>query len=335
MVITHTRHQSAYIPLVSERLHVQDRLLSLAMNHMLKWQISPTDAIEGYGPEPDSALLMAMAKVTSGGSFYSIRDNTQVASAFGDAIGGILSVVAQNVTLTINVPEETMEHGAEIVAIHHDKKREVSDGVFQVDLGDLYAEESRDVLFDVTLATPKKTSDDETQPLCHALVKLSYVDTIKHSFVGPLTGTAVIARPNDDDLGWPNHHVAKQWMRVRTAKVISEAEQLAKIGDFERARTKIESWLEEFQKESFEIGSKEEDSLLLSLREDLTDCLDVLKASDYNPYVENELGVRVQAHFSQRCSEPQGKRNVYRTAQKSFRAQAFERRTPPSNLATV
>ena len=51
----------------------------------------------GYGPEPDGKLLLSMAKVTSGGSFYSVRDNTQVASAFGDAIGGILSVVAQQV----------------------------------------------------------------------------------------------------------------------------------------------------------------------------------------------------------------------------------------------
>ena len=40
----------------------------------------------GYGPEPDHKLLLDMAKSTAGGSFYPVRDNSQVASAFGDAI---------------------------------------------------------------------------------------------------------------------------------------------------------------------------------------------------------------------------------------------------------
>jgi hypothetical protein len=43
----------------------------------------------GYGPEPDQNLLRGMAKVTSGGSFYSVPDNAHVASAFGDAVGGV------------------------------------------------------------------------------------------------------------------------------------------------------------------------------------------------------------------------------------------------------
>lgn len=108
----------------------------------------------GYGPEPDSKLLMSIARVTPGGSFYSVRDNSQIASSFGDAIGGILSVVAQQVILTISVPEDAAEIGAKIVTIHHDKKTEISDGVFQVAVGDMYAEETRDIIFEVSLVYP-------------------------------------------------------------------------------------------------------------------------------------------------------------------------------------
>ena len=43
----------------------------------------------GYGPEPNQSLLRDMAKVTEGGTFYSVPDNHHVASAFGDAIGGM------------------------------------------------------------------------------------------------------------------------------------------------------------------------------------------------------------------------------------------------------
>eukprot|EP01083_Nonionella_stella_P119260 356410_1 len=264
-----------------------------------------------------------MAKVTSGGSFYSIRDNTQVASAFGDAIGGILSVVAQNVTMTISVPKEASASGAEIVAVHYDKKTEISDGVFQITLGDMYAEETRDIIFEMTLVSPKMFVD-ATSIFPHADVQLSYVDTIKHSCIGPLSCTATIARPPNDDLGWPNRYVAIQWMRVRTANIIAKAEQLAKSGELDQAKKELDNWIEDFQKEKFEIGSK--DPLLDQLLIDLSGSLDMLKGTDYNAYIENELGVRMQAHFSQRCSEPLGKRSVYRTAQKSLRAQTFNQR---------
>ena len=121
----------------------------------------------GYGREPDSQLLQKMARITPGGSFYSVKDNSQVASAFGDAIGGILSVVAHNVTLTISVPEEI-----DLIDVYHDKKNLISDKVVQVHLGDIYAEETRDVLFEVTLACPRSYKDTEVF-LSHATVQLS------------------------------------------------------------------------------------------------------------------------------------------------------------------
>jgi len=99
----------------------------------------------GYGPEPDHKLLLDMAKTTSGGSFYPVKDNSQVFSAFGDAIGGILSVVAHDVSLTISVPVDAARCGSEIIAVHHENKREIANGVWQVYIGDVYAEETRDI----------------------------------------------------------------------------------------------------------------------------------------------------------------------------------------------
>mmetsp|Transcript_20745 Transcript_20745/g.43574 ORF Transcript_20745/g.43574 Transcript_20745/m.43574 type:complete len:554 (+) Transcript_20745:44-1705(+) len=278
----------------------------------------------GYGPEPDQKLLMDMAKVTSGGSFYSVRDNAQVASAFGDAIGGILSVVAQDVILTISIPEEAAKYGAEIISVHHDKKKELPNGAFQINLGDIYAEESRDIIFEVALMAPTKTSQDDPS-LGHALVELSYMDTIKHCYIGPLTCTANISRPSNNLVSWPNRYVAVQWMRVRTAKAISAAEELAKLGNIDEAKASLSKWMTEFNRESFEVAANE-DPLIVQLGIDLKECLEVLKDKNHNVFAENELGVRMQAHLSQRCSEPiTGKRNVYRTGQKSLRAQSFKK----------
>ncbi|KAL3803840.1 hypothetical protein HJC23_004002 [Cyclotella cryptica] len=277
----------------------------------------------GYGPEPDQKLLRGMAKVTYGGSFYSVPDNSHVMSAFGDAVGGILSVVAQNVLLTI-----TAEKGAGIVQVYHDKAEQLSDGVFQLPLGDLYAEESRDIVFEVTLISPTtmKNGSSSAHLFPHAIVQLSYNDTLNHSRIGPVSLPALIARPNDRELSWPNRYVTIQWLRVRTVRVIGRAEKLSKDGEVDLAKTEIINWIEEFHKESFEVGAQE-DALVVQLLSDLTECLDILKRKDYNAYAENELGVKMNTHYFQRCSEPiiSGKQNVYRTGQKSFRAQAFKR----------
>ena len=279
----------------------------------------------GYGPEPDHKLLLDMAKSTAGGSFYPVRDKSQVASAFGDAIGGILSVVAHNVSLMISVPVEASRCGTEIIAVHHENKTEVAEGVYQVYLGDLYAEETRDIIFEVSLACPSQSlSLQDTHPaLAHALVELTYDDTIHHTRVGPLSSVALIKRPNSTELSWPNRYVAMQWLRVRTAICIAQAESLDRLGELDKAKTELTEWIEEFTRESFEIGADKE-PLIEQLRLDLTESLDLLKGNAYNAYVENDLGVRVHTHMSQRCSQPfTGKRNVYRTGQKRLRAQAF------------
>jgi hypothetical protein len=177
---------------------------------------------------------------------------------------------------------------------------------------------------------------DVVQVLPHAIVQLSYNDTIKHTQVGPIALTAHIARPNDKEVSWSNRYVAIQWLRVRTARTIGKAEKLAKDGEVDQAKEELTNWIESFHKEAFEIGATD-DVLVKQLLLDLTECLDVLKKNDYSPYNDNELGIKMNTHNFQRCSEPilSGKQNVYRTAQKSFRAQAFKQGSSVSKTSIM
>jgi len=76
----------------------------------------------------------------------------------------------------------------------------------------------------------------------------------------------------------------------------------------------------------FEIGIGLSNALLDQLHRDCKESLALLKSTNYNAYVHTDLGVRWQAHISQRCSQPliKGKSSVYRTAQKALRAQKFD-----------
>ena len=76
----------------------------------------------------------------------------------------------------------------------------------------------------------------------------------------------------------------------------------------------------------FEIGIGLSNALLAQLHQDCKESLTLFESTNYNAYVHNDLGVKCQAHLSQRCSQPliRGKANVYRTAQKALRAQKFD-----------
>jgi len=113
----------------------------------------------GYGSDHDSRMLQAISDATPGGTYYFVENDSNILTAFGDALGGVLSVVAQNAVLDISVPEESMELGVSIVRVHHKNVVSRQDGSFSISLGDFYAEESRDVVFEVELATPRRSAE--------------------------------------------------------------------------------------------------------------------------------------------------------------------------------
>jgi Ca-activated chloride channel family protein len=108
----------------------------------------------GYGADHNSNMLASITQETSGGAYYYIEQgsDSNVASAFGQAMGGVLSIVAQSAVLSISLPSFAKEKGIEIVQVYHDDVIDRGGGVYTVNIGDFYADETRDVIFEVCLA---------------------------------------------------------------------------------------------------------------------------------------------------------------------------------------
>eukprot|EP00555_Chaetoceros_dichaeta_P007178 CAMPEP_0198263904 /NCGR_PEP_ID=MMETSP1447-20131203/13869_1 /TAXON_ID=420782 /ORGANISM="Chaetoceros dichaeta, Strain CCMP1751" /LENGTH=277 /DNA_ID=CAMNT_0043952669 /DNA_START=99 /DNA_END=929 /DNA_ORIENTATION=- len=94
-----------------------------------KGQASAAIHCFGYGLDHDREMLRDISQVNEGGTYYFVEKDSDVSSAFGDALGGILSVVAQNALLTFNASKE---YGICINGIFHDKAIKQEDGSFTV-----------------------------------------------------------------------------------------------------------------------------------------------------------------------------------------------------------
>lgn len=195
----------------------------------------------GYGVNHNGKLLREMASATEGGSYYFIEEEVDVGKAFGDALGGVLSVVAQNTTVTIDVPEASKEMGVKITKVHHDQTIKRENGSYTVTLGDFYAEETRDLVIEVQLATPMQQVDG---PICHAKATVSYTNTLKSTLVRGEEVLVHISRPQGKKLSEENAHVAAQSFRVFAAKEMEEAEKLAAKGHFREAKAKFSSTMD-------------------------------------------------------------------------------------------
>jgi hypothetical protein len=161
-----------------------------------------------------------IADATPGGTYYFVDNDTNVKSTFGDAMGGVLSVVAQSAVVTISVPLTAAALGVEIVNVHHKDKIQRGNGSYTITVGDFYAEETRDVLFDIKLAC----GEPGLIPIPHAMTQLSYTDTIHKAACTAWPIVCSIARRRGSEVSESNSQVETQWLRIFAAGEMEAAD---------------------------------------------------------------------------------------------------------------
>lgn len=189
----------------------------------------------GYGSDHNSEMLEALSEATPGGGYYFVENDSDVFTAFGDAMGGIMSVMAQSAVLKISVPPAAAEAGVKIREVHHDQKVDRGDGSFTVNLGDFYAEERRDVLVDFDLANVTSI-----EPVLHLVSTISYTNVLtkKNTTAGPRDCS--ISRPDSADLSAINQEVEAQWLRVTVVREMEEADKEARSNNKEQAQARLQ-----------------------------------------------------------------------------------------------
>jgi len=91
----------------------------------------------GYGKDHNEELLKGIAE-TGKGIYYFIENADNIPGSFADCIGGLLSVVAQNITMKVE-----LENGIELVEVITSYANKIEGKTISITFGDLYSEETR------------------------------------------------------------------------------------------------------------------------------------------------------------------------------------------------
>jgi len=281
----------------------------------------------GYGSDHRSELLGKLASVTPGGSYYFVEDDSAVGAAFGDALGGVLSVVAQGITLTIQPPLSTGAPEDTILKVHHDQAIQRGSGSYTVHFNDMYAEETRDVLFEVKLLKPADGDNGEQRSssipvVNHANVTLSYTDTVRKVPVESDPVECLVACPVGSEVGDADPYVKKQWLRLCAVREMKTAQEKARRGNLASARGALLNWQRMAKQECEDNEDLLEDAMVMQLRSDMDDLTAGLSSErEYKFSASKKMTNLSNQHYRQRCSASSvAAPNVYRSKKKTAMA---------------
>ncbi|EPS62779.1 hypothetical protein M569_12009 [Genlisea aurea] len=218
----------------------------------------------GFGSDHDAVSMHSISE-SSGGTFSFIESENVIQDAFAQCIGGLLTVVVQELELELETLHPTVriasvKSGGYRTALSPDRRKA------RVDVGLLYADEARDFL--VTADVPADEFSDET-----SLFKVScgYRTPASKIPVGPeISARVTIRRPfvvSGDEAAAVSREVDRERNRIRSSEAMAEARAAAEKGDLSLAANVLGRCREEMLETA---SAKCGDPLVTSLIRELT-----------------------------------------------------------------
>lgn len=196
----------------------------------------------GFGSDHDADMLKKISDAGNG-MYYFVETEEKIGESFAHCLGGLASTVAQGIQLSVNV-----EKGVTIKEVHTTRAFEHTDAgkSVKVNIGDLQAEESRDIVLEVSIDTMGAEAPDIAyleQNVLNVSVDYFNVNSGKlETAVGSLAVKRATSATVHDDTT-VNAVVEKEKHRVDVTKAIKAAGDCARRGSWSGTQTVLNARL--------------------------------------------------------------------------------------------
>lgn len=294
-----------------------DKLATIIKNELAGTSISLFTY--GYGANHNVNALQKLAQQSDGGAYYFVDKEDNISSAIGDCLGGIMSVVAQNIVL-----EAKPAVSGVTICNCFEESREVNiskDGVYTIKFGDIYAGERRDTIFTINVDPARAPATNV--PL--VVFKIKYLDALNECLQeSAVTCNIDRVEDNEVDVNLTNKNVSTQVVRAVIAKALSESNNLADKRKLKEAKEILNQAL----KFAAENKNKVDDiNALNSLINDINDTMKAMQnISSWTGNAGYYAKSKAMQHAHQRCTEEhEDTYSSYRTRRKGGMAKSMKR----------
>lgn len=184
----------------------------------------------GFGSDHNSVMLKTISDSSNGLYFY-IEDIEKIPLQFGNCIGGLISTVATNIKLEVEIIGNTkiskLYSGYRFETVENEKK-------YKIFINDLQEEERRDILFEISLP---ETKDEEFASLKFSLIYNNVLDQSKIATAQLLGFLNRKDTPKSDQKEDPE--ICENLIRFQSTEIINKATDLGKLGRYKEAKDLI------------------------------------------------------------------------------------------------
>jgi len=243
----------------------------------------------GFGADHDASLLSSVAEQART-PFTFVENTENIREAFAGTVGGLSSMVAQNVELTIrsHVHLKTVTTGFTV-----QRPTETQATVW---IPDIFAGERRDIL--VELVVPETGAEDAARTvLLEAFAR--YVDLSRNVLSQTPTVTMEADRVEEPQPEMePDEEVTNQRQRVEVTRALREAAAQCDRGEFEHARSVLDSTDQQMKASKYKQTRTTE-----ALAQELDEARERMRSrSQWENGGRAEVNDTCQMHSMQRCT---------------------------------
>ncbi|KAL6045584.1 metal ion binding [Balamuthia mandrillaris] len=289
--------------------------------------IVPSVFTFGFGSSPDAQLLSNLAEKANG-VYYAIHAASEIPSAFADCLGGLLSVFAENMQLVLEP-----QAGIEVKKIWHANTiiNPSLPRTVIIELGDIYSEESRHVVFSLSL--PSLSEPIPVKQYAVVKATLSY-NLVPSGAFTKARRICKICRPSARNIHSQQRNliVDKQVNRVSTAEAIMASALEQEKGNYQKAIFILQNALRNVQ-QSYSAA----DPFCKSLVANLAECIERIRKMKASPK-HTTKGIAAFQHSLARAHLRQRSTHLdscltYRTTSKSNTLSLIARSKEPDRVS--
>eukprot|EP01124_Arcella_intermedia_P016757 TRINITY_DN23366_c0_g1_i1.p1 TRINITY_DN23366_c0_g1~~TRINITY_DN23366_c0_g1_i1.p1 ORF type:complete len:451 (-),score=103.01 TRINITY_DN23366_c0_g1_i1:34-1386(-) len=238
----------------------------------------------GFGPDHALSILKEIAE-KGAGSYFFIQNKDTIADAFVNCLGGLLSVVAQNITLSIEG-----DNGAGLHSVVTAFKQTSASNGWTVHIGDIQSEEERDIL--CRLKVPPHPDGEALEVLKLKLCYFNVISSKQEEIEKVVSLRASLDYPNSS----PSVKVSVQKNRIATTEALTRAKAEADKGDYASARKILNETITQLQ-QSISASDPFTEGLIHDLKDSLSGLIDQTSFASYGGY---QMSSYTMSHSRQR-----------------------------------
>ena len=253
----------------------------------------------GYGSDHDPNLMSTIAKYKDG-NFYFVEKLETVDECFVDAIGGLISVVGQDVTITIQGVKSDVFPTLRIKkAFGGADLWKTIDGAYSTGISQLPAGKSKNYVLELVIPKTSKSLTDQQREviLAKALVTVRIPNT---TTVWKKECELKVNLLNEEEELPPqvaDKDVLNNYYRVRSAEIMMEARKFAEDYKYDEGRKILQNFKEELSK-----SAVKDEPMVVGLLEDIETTIKEMQPQVYEAVGKHRLVQQMASHMEEKSN---------------------------------